>query len=349
VNRNLLLLIALCAGFGAGYFAGARRGAAESADRAAAAEREAGAARSALATREAEAAKLAARLADLENAAAGKAPGAPRAAPAAGAAAPPAPGSEAASAPLAPPAAAAGPAAGPSADEAIAALRALAKKGLAAYGEIGPSGIVDKMRALGPDGVAILSEMLRDPSSAQRFLAAAVLEGLHDPSSIAALESATRDPDLLVQRMAAHALATLGTRDAVPALESAMNESKDPGVRANAAYGLAKLGEKSGIDALLEMWRAKDLDPSLRTPILGGIMDAGQPQFAPVFRPLIADRSQEYTCRLMGILGAAKIRDPQAIPALESVIGNPEDHDSLREAAKKAVNEIKGEQVYRLE
>jgi hypothetical protein len=228
------------------------------------------------------------------------------------------------------------------ADEAIAAFKALSKEGLAAFAKLGESGLVEKFRALGPDGVAILAEQLRDSSSTDRFLAAAILEGLKDPKSIPALDGATHDPDLLVRRMASHALAVMNSTDAIASLEGAMQGDDDFGVRANSAYGLAKLGQQSGIDALLQLWNSPGLDPGSRVAVLGGIADVGNPAFAPIFRPLIGDKTKEYTYRILGIMGASKAKDQGALPALETVAADASDQDSLREAARKAIAAIQG-------
>jgi len=235
---------------------------------------------------------------------------------------------------------------GGDASEAINAFKELAKEGLQAFGKAGA--LVERFRALGPDGVGLLSEMLRDPSSSSRFLAAAILEGLHDPASIAALGAATSDPDVLVQRMASHALAVMNHKDAVPSLERAMNEGADWGVRANAAYGLAKLGEKSGSDYLLAMWRDKK-DPMAPMVALGALADVGSPEFSAELRPLIGDPAKDLGARLQAMLCAAKAKDKDAIPMLEGVIASPDATESLKDAARKAVNEITGEARHKVD
>jgi HEAT repeat protein len=237
--------------------------------------------------------------------------------------------------------------ASPSGDETIRAFKDAVKEGAGAFARVGA--LVESFKALGDEGLAILGELLRDPnSSSGRFLAGMILEGLKDPRAIPALDRAVSDPDVLVSRMASHALAVIGTRDAIPALERAMNEPTDWGVRANAAYGLAKLGEKSGTDHLLAMWRSKD-DPMAPLVALGAMADVGSPEFSAELRPLIGDGAAEVGARFAAIGCATKAKDRDALPALETAIASPDTPDSVKEAARRAVNEITGEKRHAVE
>lgn len=230
----------------------------------------------------------------------------------------------------------------PTSDEALAAFRDLAKAGAGAYGR--HAALADKFRPLGQEGVALLAELLRDVRSAEnRFLAAAVLEALADPGSIPALDAAVDDADVLVSRMASHALAFMGSRDAIPSLERALGDAADWGARVNAAYGLAKLGERSGRDFLIESYRGGGM-PAL--VVIGPMAEIGATEFSAELRPLIGNAGAEIGFRLAAISCAAKAGDRDALPALEAAIASTDAPESLKEAAKRAVNEIRGEEVY---
>ncbi len=149
--------------------------------------------------------------------------------------------------------------------------------------------------------------------------------------------------------MASHALAVMGAREAIPALEAAIHDAEDWGVRANSAYGLAKLGEACGVEALAAMYESKDADAATKVAIFMGMVDVGSPAFAPAFRKEIENEANEYGVRLMAIMGAGKAKDTEALPLLEHVIDDAAEQDSLKDAAKKAVNDIRGEEVYKIE
>jgi hypothetical protein len=229
-------------------------------------------------------------------------------------------------------------------EAALTAFRALATAGPVAYTQLADGKLVALFRALGPTGVEVLGELLRDADSTDnRFLAAAVLELLGDPTAITHLDFALNDDDILVRRMASHALATLRDEAAIPALERAFHDEEDWGVRANAAYGLAKLGQPSGVEALLALHASDEIDDASRAAVMGGMADVGAAAFAPVFRPLLADTTAELGYRLTAMQWAANAKDEASLETLQKIAASPQEEDSLRTAARRTIEAIQGQ------
>ena len=89
----------------------------------------------------------------------------------------------------------------------------LAEQGLAAFSSPKMKEFIDAVKAGGRPALDFRTNVLRTSKSAtERFMAAAVLEGVGDPAAVDALAFALKgDGDDMVRRMASHAIALIGT------------------------------------------------------------------------------------------------------------------------------------------
>lgn len=191
-----------------------------------------------------------------------------------------------------------------------------------------------------------LEEALDGTDSAERFLAVALLDDLDMEKALPILAKALHEsPDDWVRRMASHSLATKEVREALPDLLRAMQEDKDWGVQANSAYGAAKMGEKSGLDALLGFYKDTSHSEQERAGVLGGIADIADPSTAPLFRDALST-SRDDTTLILAIMAVEKMKDQASLGALQALIqGNAS--GIVKTPAKKAYNTIYGKEVYR--
>lgn len=127
----------------------------------------------------------------------------------------------------------------------------LGKVGLAAYNHPRAQQLIERLRALGAEGRALLVDELNHEDQDRRFAAAAVAEGLKDPALVEPLEhSALQDESFLVRRMSSHALAFLGDEAAGDSLVRVIeNETRDAGVLLNSWYGLATLQRPEAVSS----------------------------------------------------------------------------------------------------
>lgn len=234
------------------------------------------------------------------------------------------------------------PAAAPAARPALAArFGALLEKGFAGLGGAEMRELLEEVKARGAEGVDFLERRLREGESSQeRFLAAAALEGAKDPEAVAALAEALRsDPDDLVRRMASHAIASLGGGGAEAPLRAAMGSDKDWGVRVNSAYGLAKLGKDDGLRLLEESYLSRETPAEYRLAVLGGLADVAAPSSAPLFRRILGD-TKDAAYLLMAVGALAKMKDVGSRAELERLAAAGDLPPSVREAARKAADEL---------
>lgn len=230
------------------------------------------------------------------------------------------------------------------------AFQELAKKGQLAFLSPENAGVVKQLAldliAAGDLAYEFLEEALDGSDSAQRFLAAALLDDLDMEKSLPLLRKALlENPDDWVRRMASHSLATRKVEEAVPDLRKAMTDDKDWGVRVNSAYGLAKMGHKDGLDSLVEAYKDESHAVQERLGVLGGIADVADPSTAPIFRELLAT-SMDDTTLILSISAVEKMKDQASLGALQAIIQGSRS-SLVKEPAKKAYNTIYGQEVYR--
>ncbi|MBI5367657.1 MAG: HEAT repeat domain-containing protein [Planctomycetes bacterium] len=236
----------------------------------------------------------------------------------------------------------------PTRESVAAAFGAIAEEGVFAYGGEGMKKVIAGVKALGKEGLELMASQLKDgASSAARFLAAAILEGVGDPAAVPALELALKsDADALVRRMASHAMAVMHPDEALNALDDAMRHDADWGVRANSAYGLAKAGRQEGVEGLVKFYQDPTVDAATKPAILGGLMDVAAPSTAPIFRALLKEK-QEIGFHLMAIKALEKMKDVDSLTELRVLINDPQVDGSVKAAAKGAYNAISGQVEYK--
>lgn len=236
--------------------------------------------------------------------------------------------------------------------EVLAELKSLAKEhGMALYGSITPNHpLFKELQAMGAEGITMLSDLLKTGTDTEKFVAAALMEKLLDPTAIPALSDALfgeNKGNLLVQRMSSHALAIIGGEEAIGPLERAMNDGPEWGVKGNAAYGLARMGHEGGVAWLLEAYNTAE-DPMIRAVALPAMADIGDPSYLPVMHSLLQEET-EYSKRTLALQGIAKAGQKESLPILEALIDDPEADKALLVEAKKAFNAIAGRDAYPVE
>ena len=217
----------------------------------------------------------------------------------------------------------------------------LAELGLGAFNSPKMKEFVDSVKAGGKPALDFLANVLRTSKSAtERFMAAAVLEGVGDPAAVDALAFALKgDGDDMVRRMASHALAVMKSPSAESPLRAATADDTDWGVRVNSAYGLAKLGRDDGLQILQKAYESTETPAEYRLAILGGLADVAAPSTAPLFRRILSD-TKDASYLLVSIGALEKMKDGESIPALERVAGSTHP-DMVKQAATKAIDSIR--------
>ncbi len=231
--------------------------------------------------------------------------------------------------------------------EVRADVEALIKEqGMQILGLSADHALLAELARMGPGGVEVLGGLLAEGDQTQRFGAAALMEKLLDPAAIPLLEraifSGDNDENLLVQRMASHALAKIGGEKAVPVLERVVAEGGEWGMRTNAAYGLAEMGRRSGIDWLRESYATAE-DGMARMALLSAMAQVGDPSYLPDLHRALKEET-EYSKRYIAVTGIAKAAREESLPVLEAIIDDPSEDKMIITEARKAYDEIKGQE-----
>jgi len=221
----------------------------------------------------------------------------------------------------------------------IQELKEIARvQGLEAYGTIKmDSPLVKELKAMGAEGLALLSQMLKEGSNTERFLAAGLMEKLEDPAAIPALEAALFDENegnILLQRIASHALGQIGGEAAIPVLERAIDEGSEWGIRTNAAYSLAQMGRESGIKWFLDAYE-NEKESSTRDTLLQVMSSVADPSYLPLLHQSLQEET-EYSKRILALMGISKAAQDSSLPVLEAIINNPDEDQMLISEAQKA-------------
>ncbi|HEV3026514.1 MAG TPA: HEAT repeat domain-containing protein, partial [Planctomycetota bacterium] len=217
----------------------------------------------------------------------------------------------------------------------------LAELGLAGFRSPKFAETLEAVKKGGTASLEYLSKVLRTSTSApDRFFAAALLEGAADPAGLPGLVEALKgDGDEMVRRMASHAIAVLGAPEGAAALREAASGDPDWGVRVNSAYGLAKLQQEDGLKILREAYESSETPTEYRLAVLGGLADVAAPSTAPLFRKILTD-TQDVSYLLASIGALEKMRDTEALPALENLAGSSSSQ-IVKQAALKAIGAIR--------
>ena len=153
----------------------------------------------------------------------------------------------------------------------IDALRGKGMETLVRSGAIGS--IVGDLKALGPEGLKTVTDLLESEDSDDRLLAATILMSMDDPAAVGPLEKAAMDDDNeLVAAMASQALMRMDNRAAVPALAKLMTSSKHDGVRVNAMYGLVRHDDPRGINATIDFLKDENAPSAMKRALGQGLL-----------------------------------------------------------------------------
>jgi len=217
----------------------------------------------------------------------------------------------------------------------------LAESGLAGFRSPKFGETLEAVKKSGKPSIEYLSQVLKTSTSAtERFYAAALLEGAGDAAGLPGLVSALKsDSDSLVRRMASHALAVLGAPEGAGPLREAATGDSDWGVRVNSAYGLAKLNNDDGLKILQDAYESPSTPAEYRLAVLGGLADVAAPATAPLFRKILGD-TQDVSYLLASIGALEKMKDTEALPALENLAGSSSSQ-IVKQAAAKAIEAIR--------
>jgi len=216
----------------------------------------------------------------------------------------------------------------------------LSESGLAGFRSPTFAEALEAVKKSGKPSIGYLSNVLKTSTSAtERFYAAALLEGAGDAGGLPGLVSALKgDSDSLVRRMASHAIAVLAAPEGAGPLREAATGDSDWGVRVNSAYGLAKLGNDDGLKILQEAYESPSTPAEYRLAVLGGLADVAAPSTASLFRKILSD-TQDVSYLLASIGALEKMKDTQALPALQNLAGSSSSQ-IVKQAAAKAIEAI---------
>ncbi|HEU4339600.1 MAG TPA: HEAT repeat domain-containing protein [Planctomycetota bacterium] len=220
-------------------------------------------------------------------------------------------------------------------------LDELLKKGVTEYQGEAFHAMLAELKKLGKEGIDKLADrLLHAETGGERFLAAALLEELGDPSAIPALAQALqKDEDLLVRRMSSHAIAMIKNETGLPSLRTAMNSDSDWGVRVNSAYGVAKLGQADGVKMLEDAYNSTTTPAEYRLAVLGGLADVAAKSSAPIFKKILTE-STDISALFVTIGAVQKMGDPAFVQDLNRIAGDAKYAANIREMAKKAADAL---------
>ena len=220
-------------------------------------------------------------------------------------------------------------------------LEALLKKGLGAYKGADFRAMVEELKKLGKEGIDKLADrLLHAESGGERFLAAALLEDVADPSAISALaQSLGKDDDQLVRRMSSHAIAMIKNEAGLPALRAAMAADTDWGVRVNSAYGVAVQKQEDGVKWLVDFYESESSPKESKGPVIGALASLGEPSTAPLFRKVLKEAT-EVSYQLVAISALEAMKDTASVAELNRIANTSTYSANVREAAKKAVDAL---------
>ena len=248
-----------------------------------------------------------------------------------------------------PPAADTNPFPPPTPDESKILFRAVVPRTPAAFYTKDWEDLYRGYRAWGPDGIAWLQAVLRKEGYAERFLAAALVGALarSRPECLPILgEALAKDSDILVRRTVSASLSMdLRSPDVKPYLEKALEKDPDPGVRVNAAYGLAKMGRRDAVEGIVRTVEDPAVADVIRTSAFEALVDLADPSTAAMFRGHLKE-DEEPSIFLASVQALRKMKDRESLPALKSLIETTKQGWIAREA-KRAYNAISGEEAYR--
>ena len=206
---------------------------------------------------------------------------------------------------------------------------------------------IAELRALiktaGPKALAMVRKEWDDTSagSIKRLIAAHILAQSGDPDSLELIKSTVRDPDrgMIDHRLAAHALAFADVEGLEPLLTEVARNGKEPGVRANASFGLAMRGVDEGIGLYMSATDdAFDEGQPEAIAYLGGLTLLGEKVNPYVRERLLTYKNETAVVTLIEVVKANK--DTGALEALNKLAYDSARPVSIQKAAKGAIEAL---------
>ncbi|MBN1206030.1 MAG: HEAT repeat domain-containing protein [Myxococcaceae bacterium] len=171
------------------------------------------------------------------------------------------------------------------------------------------------------DAIDELGQQLSSDDPYERETSALELAELEAPEAAPFLVRALEDEEEAVRRWAVYGLAKLGFQEHAPALRHALEKDPAPSVRVQAAFGLARLGERGALERLTAF---------LGGPTLNVRRDAAEVLFShpeparlrPLLRPLLTARDERARAWAAAVLHSQG--DPEAFQSWQEALVSPE-------------------------
>jgi HEAT repeat protein len=151
------------------------------------------------------------------------------------------------------------------------------------------------------------------------------------------------DSDTLVRRGCSHALAMIGTEQIIAPLLQAINNDADMGVRINSAFGLARINRQEGKEFLIQVYQDKNNQAFMRLAACQALSMVADRSMLEFFRQ-VRTEEKDIGYQLWIIQAYQKIGTQEVLPELLEMYQQSTDQ-TVREAARKAYNNIAGEEL----
>jgi HEAT repeat protein len=138
------------------------------------------------------------------------------------------------------------------------------------------------------DSVASLQTLYYSARSFDRRIVVNGMAQATDPGAITVLSDAARGPDDKLRLAGLRGLGHLGNRDAIPLLRRVVATPGSLTAQAMAAGSLLRLGDASGLDALMTILKRQS-DPGARAVAAMGLGYAREPRVVPLLKQAIYD------------------------------------------------------------
>jgi hypothetical protein len=204
--------------------------------------------------------------------------------------------------------------------------------------------LVNEMRGMGDVGAQALMHVLATGNdSDERRAAARLLGTLQVPQALAPLRDVIeKEDDVLLRRAAASGLRQLQTAESIPVMERLLaNLGEDRFIRMSAALGLAQSGRSQGVTGLAQIFEESTADGRGREMAFRSLASLKDDRPLPFMRQLVTSYA-EPSYRLLAIRYLTGQGDQQALTALQVVVHNPREQQSIRDAAAQAYMVISG-------
>lgn len=212
-----------------------------------------------------------------------------------------------------------------------------------------------------------------------RIEASKALREIHMPKAFAALATAREQADARVRRQVVRDIAGFYREEGAAVLREIIEGEKNPAIREEAIRGLGKYPGKETGKLLLKYLRSESYRNRLAGAAIGAIRALDDPEYVEPLRKGLANREKAFTSRRFGeglealayiarhrenkkevrlflaeyadhpkkeiqrraIVALGILRDPAAIPLVESFVGSGEEKNRLERAAEGALGKLR--------